>query len=132
MEEEFTTNVLEFFLPENTLKWFDVVKGERTKSEIKILLEEKNNPPLKPEYINNKVKSKGFTNITVNDFSIRGRSTKLTFRRRYWKVAGERGLLKRDIKLVSDGTQLEKEFADFLKERGGRIRRFIKRYCKKQ
>jgi hypothetical protein len=29
-------------------------------------------------------------------------------------------LLKRDIKLTAAGTQLEKEFADFLKEDGGR------------
>lgn len=132
MEEEFTTNVLEFFLPQDTLKWFDVVEGKRTKDEVRIILEEKNNPPLKAEHENKKVKSKGFTDITVSDFSTRGRSTKLIFRRRYWKVGGEKGLLKRDIKLVSEGTQLEEEFADFLKERGGRIRRFISRHCQKQ
>jgi len=44
----------------------------------------------------------------------------LTFRRRYWQVDGRKGYLKRDIKLCFPGTQLEKEFARFLKEDGGR------------
>ncbi|MDO8592456.1 MAG: hypothetical protein Q7R92_01615, partial [bacterium] len=33
---------------------------------------------------------------------------------------GQKELLKRDIQLNFPGTQLEKEFADFLKEDGGR------------
>jgi len=44
----------------------------------------------------------------------------LTFRRRYWKIERQKEYLKRDIQLSFLGTQLEKEFADFLKEDGGR------------
>ncbi|MCK5161453.1 MAG: transposase [Candidatus Aureabacteria bacterium] len=80
------------------------------------MLEEKNIPPLPPLYNNNKIISKGFKNITLSDYPIRGRKTLLIFKRRYWKIEGEEKLLKRDIKLTAEGTLLEKEFAEFLKK----------------
>ena len=108
--------LLSFFLPEGTLEWFDVVGGTKTKTQITVILEEKNIPPITEEIKGKKIKSKGFKNISVNDFPIRGRKVTLIFRRRYWQVEGESELLKRDILLCASGTQLEKEFADFLKE----------------
>lgn len=51
---------------------------------------------------------------------MRGKRTLLTFRRRYWKVAGQKEYLKRDIKLTFPGTQLATEFANFLKEKCGK------------
>ena len=65
-----------------------------------------------------KILARKFHEITITDFPIRGRRTLLTFRRRYWKIEGEEKYLKRDIKLVFPGTQLELEFANFLKENG--------------
>ena len=111
---------LEVFLPEGVLKWFDVVDWDKQEDNIRIVLEEKNTPPLKEQDKNKKVVSKGFTDITITDFPIRGRRALLTFKRRRWQVEGEKKLLKRNIKLAFEGTQLEKEFADFLKEDGGR------------
>lgn len=108
-------SVLDLFLPESTLDWFDAVKGEKTETEVRITLEEKNIPPI--EDTNKKILSKGFTDITINDFPLRGRKTLLTFRRRRWQVEGTDKLLMRDIKLTFPHTQLEKEFADFLKDR---------------
>ena len=113
-------NILELMLPEGTLEWFDVVEGEKDEEQIHIVLEEKNIPPLAEEDKNKKVIGKGFTDITITDFPIRGRRTLLTFRRRYWQIEGRREYLKRDIRLCFKGTQLEKEFALFLKEDGGR------------
>ena len=111
------TDVLQFFLPDDTLKWFDPVEGNKNESKIHIILEEKNNPPLPPWYKNQAIKSKGFRDITIKDFPIRGRATRLTFRRRTWEIEGYNLRIKRDIKLVADSTTLEQEFADFLKER---------------
>ena len=68
------------------------------------------------KYNNEKITSKGFKEITISDYPIRGRKTLLTFKRRYWKIEGQEKLLKNDIKLVAEGTLLEKEFADFLKK----------------
>ena len=80
-------------------------------------MEEKDNPPIKE---NQKIIARKFHDITITDFPLRGRRTLLTFRRRYWKIEGQKEYLKRDIPLAFPGTQLEKEFADFLKEDGGR------------
>ncbi len=113
-------NILELILPEGTLEWFDVVSGEKEEEQIHIILEEKNIPPLSKDDKNKKVITKGFTDITITDFPIRGRRALLTFKRRYWQVEGRDEYLKRDIKLCFDDTQLEKEFALFLKEDGGR------------
>ena len=105
---------LSLFLPEGILEYFDVVSSEKTDATISIILEEKNIPPLENRHRDISVLSKGFTDITVEDFPARGRRVSLTFRRRRWQVGNE--LLKREIPLVAPGTQLEKEFAAFLKE----------------
>jgi hypothetical protein len=112
--------VLELILPEGTFEWFEVIESSRDEKYFKIVLEEKNIPPTTDEHQGKKVVSKGFTPITITDFPIRGRRTLITFKRRYWQVEGQKELLKRDIKISFPGTQLEKEFAVFLKDDGGR------------
>jgi hypothetical protein len=104
------------FLPEGVLTWFDVVSSMKTGETLQIVFEEKNSPPISEETRGRHIESKGFKDITVDDFPVRGRKTTLTFRRRVWKVEGQEKLLKRDIQLVWEGTQLEKEFALFLKD----------------
>jgi hypothetical protein len=116
--------ILQLIFPENTFEYFDIVSGERDdklpirEQTASFVFEEKNIPPISDK--NKKIISKGFTDITITDFPIRGRKTLLTFRRRYWQVEGQKELLKRDIKLCFPGTQLEKEFALFLKADSGR------------
>jgi len=109
-------SILALFLPEDTLRFFDVVSGMRTADQLQLTLEEKNDPPLEERHRGLPVLSKGFQDITITDFPVRGRKTTLTFRRRRWQVGDE--LLKRDIDLCAPGTQLEKEFGDFLKALG--------------
>ncbi|NCQ56203.1 hypothetical protein GW797_08320, partial [Candidatus Parcubacteria bacterium] len=78
-------------------------------------------PPLTEENKDKKIVTKKLHDITITDFPLRGRQTLLTFRRRYWKLEGQEEYLKRDIKLAFAGTQLEQEFALFLKgDRGER------------
>ncbi len=113
-------SVLEVFLPSKILEWFDLVKAEKKQEDICLTLEEKNLPPTPPQHIGKSILSKGFYDITITDFPIRGKRALLTFRRRRWQIEGEKELLKRDLKLDFPGTQLEKEFALFLKEDGGR------------
>jgi len=112
--------VLEAFLPSKILSWFDVKGYQVETNDIRIILEEKNIPPTPEKFKNRSIISKGFTEITITDFPIRGKRALLTFRRRRWQIEGEKELLKRDLKLDFPGTQLEKEFALFLKEDGGR------------
>ena len=117
---EIQQKVLEIFFPKGVFEWFNLVDGTVDNEDIKITLEEKDIPPVSKENKNQKIIAKKFHDITITDFPIRGRRTLLTFRRRYWKIEGQKEYLKRDIQLSFLGTQLEKEFADFLKEDGGR------------
>lgn len=118
--EKDDASIAEIFLPKGTTQWFEIVSHTQDEDNLRIVLEEKNIPPVTEEDKDKKVISKGFSEITITDFPIRGRRTLLTFKRRYWKIEGQKELLKRDIQLSFPGTQLEKEFADFLKEDGGR------------
>lgn len=113
-------SILELILPDGVFEYFDVMEGKKDEDNFYIILEEKNNPPIPVEDKDKKVIAKKFYDITITDFPLRGRRTLITFRRRYWQIKGEKEYLKRDIKLSFPGTQLEKEFADFLKEDGGR------------
>ena len=105
--------ILQLIFPEGIFEYFDVVSGKKDNKIVSIVFEEKNIPPLSNP--DTKIISKGFTDITITDFPIRGRKSLLTFRRRYWHIEGQKELVKRDIRLRFPGTQLEKEFADFLK-----------------
>lgn len=115
-----TPSVLDVFFPEGTSQYFDVSSWRKDEDNIYITLEEKNIPPIDPTSSGGKITSNGFKDITITDFPVRGKRTLLTFRRRYWQVNGQKTLLKRYIPLSFPGTQLETEFANFLKEDGGR------------
>jgi hypothetical protein len=114
---EIQQKILELIFPRGVFDWFTLVDGTIDTDDIRITLEEKDDPPIRE---NQKIIARKFHDITITDFPIRGRRTLLTFRRRYWKIEGQKEYLKRDITLSFPGTQLEKEFADFLKEDGGR------------
>lgn len=122
-------SVLALVLPAGTLEWFDVVDGVCMDEGVRIVLEEKNIPPLLPKHEGKRVCSKGFYDITITDFPIRGKRTSLVFRRRRWSVEGEDELLKRDIQLCAPGTQLETEFASFLKGASRETRELFDEYC---
>jgi len=112
------TNVqaLAWMLPDGVLEWFDITKGTKNDLEIRIVLTEKNKPPLEEKHAGKHVRCAGMKDIAIEDFPIRGRKVILIFQRRYWKVEEEEKLLKRDIPITAEGTKLEKEFANFLKE----------------
>lgn len=108
---------LESFLPEGVLNWFDIKSLEKNEKKTRIVFEEKNLVPEIPaEHRGKRLVSKGFKELTVDDFPIRGRKTELIFLRRIWQIEGVKELLKREIQMCAEGTSLEKEFAAFLKE----------------
>lgn len=113
------SSFLEMFLPEGTLNWFEPIKCEKQEDAISLIFEEKNLPPIADKDKGKQIFSKGFYDVTINDFPIRGKAARLTFRRRRWQIEGQKELLKNNIRLSFPGTKLEKEFADFLKEGSG-------------
>lgn len=106
-------------LPEGLEEWFEVERYEKTDKVFRIYLIEKNVVPKLPEeYRGRRVVNTYLKSITIDDLPIRGRKGELIIKRRMWKLEGVERLLKRDIILCAEGTKLEKEFADFLKESG--------------
>lgn len=105
--------ICKVFLPQDTLENFNILEVETIDDEIHITLQEKNNPPIKD------AKPKGFKEFMVSDFPIRNKKAILIYRRRYWKIEGQEGLITSDLPLVHPGTKLEQAFAEVLKKRGG-------------
>ena len=80
-------------------------------------LEEKNvlyNVSDKSQY-----ESKGFTQITVQDFPLRGKDVFLVIRRRRWRdKSNPKDIVRNDYSYIAEGSKLTKELADFLKGTG--------------
>ncbi len=105
---------LEMFLPKLLIEHFKLIKTENKINELHFYYVEKNIVP--PEYESVKLHSKGFyTESTVQDFPIRGKSVYLHITRRKWKEIDTGTTIKRDWKLVAKGTRMTSEFATFLK-----------------
>jgi len=115
-----TKELFELIFPQDVFEWFDIKPGKSDGTTTRIIFVEKDIPPLTPENKDKKIIFSRFHDITINDFPLRGKKVLLTFRRRYWQIEGQKEYIKRDIQLTFPGTQLEKKFAVFLKEHGGR------------
>ncbi len=127
---ELTQEIFELIFPQGVFEWFDLTEGTRDGDTTAITFEEKDIPPLTDEHTHQKIVARKFHPITVTDFPLRGRPTRLTFRRRYWQLEGQQEYLKRDIMLVFPGTHLEHEFAAFLKEDGRDGSHLAGRHCR--
>lgn len=105
-------------LPEGLAEFFDLKEFEKTENRFRIVLTERNIVPaeLPDEYRGKNIINTVLDDIIIDDFPIRGRKGEIMIKRRSWKFEGVERLLKRDIPLCAEGTKLEKEFADFLKE----------------
>jgi len=111
----------ELLLPEGILEYFEYTGYEKKSKEeskpygeLTIILVEKNIVPKLPEeYRDRKVRQKGFKEIRVDDFPVRGKKVKLLLRRRIWQIDGVEKLYKKEIVTTYPGTKLEKEFAIF-------------------
>jgi len=108
--------ILKSILPEYLVEYFDIIKVYDNPDEtLHIEFEEKNVIP--EEFSSRKYVSKGFLpSITVEDFPLRGKATKLHIKRRRWMDRASGEILKRDWDLVAKGTRMTTEFATFLKE----------------
>ena len=63
--------------------------------------------------------SKGFTEITLQDFPIRGKAVFLKIRRRRWRLKDNPNIIIRnDFSFVAEGSGFTQELSDFLKGTG--------------
>ena len=63
--------------------------------------------------------SKGFTEVTLQDFPIRGKAVYLVIKRRRWRHKQDSSkVIRNDFSYVAEGSVLTKELSDFLKGTG--------------
>ena len=63
--------------------------------------------------------SKGFTEVTVQDFPIRGKAVYLKFRRRRWRLKTDfKKVIRNDYSFIAEGAGFTRELSDFLKGTG--------------
>ena len=108
-------------LPQEILKYFNIINIEQSTSELHIHLDEKYHEELSDSA---HFESKGFMPSTrITDFPIRDHKVILILRRRRWfdKRTGQSFTHPLNIEITAEGTRYSKEFAAFLKETYGDI-----------
>lgn len=124
-----TQELLGYFLPADTLEYFEIETFEIKEGKEKYLgkygfddqytlvLKEKNIIPDIPALDSNKqLRTKGYSEKLLEDYPIRGRKTRLRFRIRKWQVEGEKGIYQRKLKISTKGVKYTKEYAFFFEE----------------
>ena len=117
-------SIVNHFLPAELLSHFAIASiqelGDVSSKELfyEISLEENNVIPSK--YNAKNYESKGFyTEVTIQDFPIRGKAVYLLIKRRRWRHKNNpKDIIRNDYSFIAEGSKLTKELADFLKETG--------------
>jgi hypothetical protein len=115
--------LLSHFLPAGLLDYFTITDFKELcsikehVSFFEITLEENNH--ILGDIDASQYESKGFTEVTLQDFPIRGKAVYLVIRRRRWrhKQDGNK-VIRNDFSFVATGTGLTKELSIFLKGTG--------------
>jgi len=115
--------IISNFLPEGLLAHFTITDvlmlGDVgiKKMYFEIYLEEHNE--IIGDYDKMQYESKGFTEITIQDFPIRGKAVYLKIKRRRWRHKQRPGeIIRNDFSFVAEGSGFTKELSDFLKGTG--------------
>ena len=87
------------------------------KMQYEIYLEENNE--ILGGYDINQYESKGFTEVTLQDFPIRGKAVFLKIKRRRWRHKERKNeIIRNDFTFVAEGAGFTRELSDFLKGTG--------------
>ncbi len=120
MEKE----LISHFLPKDLLRHFsitDLVELCEVKSKqsyFEICLEE-NNEILVAGIDASLYESKGLSEITIQDFPIRGKAVYLKIKRRRWRLKKDPGkIIRNDFTYIAEGSGFTQELSDFLKSTG--------------
>ena len=117
------TSLLSLILPNGLLDYFSILSTvelcdvKSKEAFYEIVLEENNKIYLDVD--TSLYESKGFTEVTLQDFPIRGRSVFLIIRRRRWRHKKDpKIIIRNDFSFVAEGSGFTKELSDFLKDTG--------------
>ena len=130
MEKE----LFRYILPERLLAHFDIIDllllcDIKSKKEFfEIVLEEQNKILLDVDV--SQYESKGFTEITLQDFPLRGKPTYLRIKRRRWRHKQDpKIIIRNDFSHVAEGSGFTQELSDFLKDTSGYESRYNNQHC---
>jgi len=71
------------------------------------------------DYDQDLYESKGFTEVVLQDFPIRGKAVFLRFRRRRWRLkSNKKQIVRNDFSFVAVGSGFTQELSAFLKDSG--------------
>lgn len=77
----------------------------------------------------NLYESKGFTEVVLQDFPIRGKAVFLRFKRRRWRLKTDKNsIIRNDFSFVAVGSGFTQELSDFLKDSGRYTGRYDHEY----
>jgi hypothetical protein len=117
-------DLISHFLPKNLLLHFSVtgilelcdVKSKQGYYEISL---EEHNEILLVGIDGSLYESKGLSEITIQDFPLRGKAVYLKIRRRKWRLKEGTGkTIRNDFSFVAEGSGFTQELSDFLKGTG--------------
>ena len=121
--------LISHFLPEGLLAHFDILGivllcDVKSKKEFfEITLEEQNK--ILADVDAAQYESKGFTEVTLQDFPLRGKPTYLLIKRRRWRHKQDsKIIIRNDFSFVAEGAGFTQELSDFLKDTSGYERRY--------
>lgn len=122
-------DLLQFVFPEGLLAHFDIIDvlllcDVKSKKEFfEICLEEQNQ--ILGGIDATQYESKGFTEVTLQDFPLRGKPTYLRIKRRRWRHKKDpKNIIRNDFSFVAEGAGFTQELSDFLKDTSGYERRY--------
>ena len=118
------TTIISHFLPKGLLEHFNITnlielcEIKDKKHYFEISLEEKNEI-LSKEIDASQYESKGLTEITIQDFPIRGKAVFLKIKRCRWRNKTDpKIIIRNDFSFVAEGSGFTQELSDFLKGTG--------------
>jgi hypothetical protein len=116
--------LISHFLPKNLLLHFSITnlvelcEVKSRQSYFEIYLEE-NNEILVGGIDASLYESKGLSEITIQDFPIRGKAVYLKIKRRRWRLKTDAGkIIRNDFTYIAEGSGFTQELSDFLKSTG--------------
>jgi hypothetical protein len=117
------SSIFRLLLPDGMLEYFCITEIKELcrlsdkKTFYELHIEENN--VLHSGYDASQYESKGFTEITIQDFPLRGKDVFLVIRRRRWRNKNNPSeIVKNDYSFIAEGSRLTRELADFLKGTG--------------
>lgn len=126
-DKEWIQRYMELLLPPRTFEYFEWIDmevkegAEKYKGlygfddEYTLVLQEKDKVPeeIKELSTGKQLRTKGYSEISMMDFPIRGRKTKLIYRIRKWQIEGDKKIYQGKYEITQAGVKYSKEFSFF-------------------